>query len=138
MITTDQQYSVTRAHLAEFQTVLAALKESSDPVQRRLQMEAVRSQIVTFERDLALWEAGIQEPVPGTPDPAMLDLPAGADTRAGIIALKRAEIANIDRQIGIALDRIADWRRHRTWLEHEITTLEAEARELQPQYTHVG
>jgi hypothetical protein len=136
MIITDQQYGITRARLAEFQATLAALKGSTDPAWRHLEVAAVSSQIETFERELAMWEAGIHEPVPDMPRPADLELPAGVDARTGVIALKQAEITTIDHQIGVLLDRIADWRRHRAWLEREIATLEAEVTERQPQHSH--
>ncbi len=56
--------------------------------------------------------------------------------REAALLLKRAEVANIDVQIGIALDPIADWRRHRARLERKIAELEATAR--QPQEGHAG
>lgn len=37
--------------------------------------------------------------------------------------------------VGILLDRIADWLRHRAWLAREIADLEAEARAQVPSAT---
>lgn len=83
---------------------------------------AMQAQMV---REAAMWDAVIREPVPPSAElpPPLLD--EDLDDAAIAAYLKRAEVANIDRQVGIALDRIADWRRHRAWLEREITELEA-------------
>jgi hypothetical protein len=141
MITTEEEYAFTPERAAEFAARLErrtteAGKGSEDPARE----VAVRSQLLELQRELAMWEAGIREPVPGGPLDAVptiteeeyqaLTEPDRATFRPRLtIAVRQAEIANIDRQIGIALDRIADWRRHRSWLEREISDPAAADRE---------
>ena len=125
MITDEQQYAVTTTWVARCVASLERLQALADTEPHLAQRIAgTRSQLDVLRRELVIWEAGIREEVPGVPDP--LPPPEGPiDGATASVRLKRAEIANIDRQVGIALDRIADWRRHRAWLEREIAELEA-------------
>ena len=124
MITTEKEYAFTRERVAARGTPRIMLAE--------------------MRRELAMWEAGIREPV-SFPLLATATLPGldhseeqyealppeeRADYHQRLaIAAKHLEINAIDEQIGIALDRIADWRRHRAWLEREISELAASNRE---------
>ena len=137
MITAPDEYQVTIVRAAQFAEAVARLEATSDPGARhRTGVAGARAQLAQLERELAMWGAGIREGVPGEPDVAGLDLTpeqhdALSDTdraafsRGTAAAQKRGEVANIDRQVGIVLDRIADWRRHRAWLEREIAELDA-------------
>ena len=156
MITAPDEYQVTIVRAAQFAEAVARLDATSGSSARhRTGVAGARVQLAQLERELAMWEAGIREEVPGEPDVAGLDLTpeqhdALSDTdraafnRGTAAALKRAEVANIDRQVGIALDRIADWRRHRAWLEREIAELEALPTDAAPaeaapvEVTHAG
>jgi len=125
MIADEQQYAVTTTWVARCVASLEKLQALPDTEPHLAQRIAgTRSQLEVLRREIAMWEAGIREEVPPSPDAP--ELHAGPHDRAGAsVRLKRAEIANIDRQVGIALDRIADWRRHRAWLEREIAELDA-------------
>ncbi|MGH2347125.1 MAG: hypothetical protein ACRDG4_18005, partial [Chloroflexota bacterium] len=119
MIRSGHEYQITQERISEFQARLPHLAGTA-----RLGATSILAEL---RRDAAMWEAGIREPVPGNPDrvsPPWTDEQVnsmsdeeyvGASDQAAVL-LKQVEIANIDRQIGIALDRIADWRRHRAWL----------------------
>jgi len=124
MIADEQQYAVTTTWVARCVASLEKLQALPDTEPHLAQRIAgTRSQLEVLRREIAMWEAGIREEVPPSPDAP--ELHAGPHDRAGAsVRLKRAEIANIDRQVGIALDRIAYWRRQRAWLEREIAALE--------------
>ena len=147
MITTDEEYTITCEDATHFAERLATLEAHTGSATRdRARKAAIRAQLDELQRDLALWKADIREPVPGIAAP--IDPPQVADgvgvlsdeelQQAGRLvatAQKRGEIANIDRQIGTLLDRIADWRRHRAWLEREIAELDARASSPEPAQT---
>ena len=125
MIADEQQYAVTATWVARCVASLERLEVSPDTEPHRAQrIAAVVAQLGALRRELAMWEAGIREEVPSSPD-APEPLEGSCDRAGASVRLKHAEIANIDRQVGVALDRIADWRRHRAWLEREIAELEA-------------
>jgi len=134
MIANENEYRITRERIDQFR---AHLRDTSLAPSAR---GGAENMLADLEREIAMWEAGIREPVPGNPDlvsppwtseqvNTMSDAEFDQASRQAGILLKQAEIANIDRQIGIALDRIADWRRHRAWLEREISELAASDRE---------
>lgn len=134
LLTTDQQAEAARRARKEYRARLAG------PAIDQQEAGRLTNLLADTERAIALWEAGIREPVPGTPDrpdlgvtveayQAMNEEAEARYHRQLTIATDKAEIANIDRQIGIALDRIADWRRHRAWLEQEIADLTSQERE---------
>ena len=116
MIANEAERAITQKIIDESNVRDAAGEETSAGGR------AMQAQMV---REAAMWDAGIREPVPLSADlpPPLLD--EDLDDAAIAAYLKRAEVANIDRQVGIALDRIADWRRHRAWLEREIAELDA-------------
>ena len=133
MIANETQYQVTQRHVSNFRSALATLEQAppADPLDYQSQRGSITSMLEALQREIAMWEAGIREPVlgnPDRPDPgikveqvnAMSDADYDRFSRQTAVSLKQAEIANIDRQIGIALDRIAGWCRHRAWLEREI------------------
>jgi len=136
MIANAHEYRITRERVDQFRAHL------QDPNLSSSARGGAESMLADLEREIALWEAGIREPVPGNSDlvsppwtleqvNAMSDEDYERTSLQAGILLKQAEIANIDRQIGIVLDRIADWRRHRAWLEREISELTA-ATDRQP------
>ena len=132
MITSEEEYATTLEWVAKFVASLDRLDVSPDTEPHRAQRIAAAAQLGSLRRELAMREAGIREPVPPSPDAP--ELSEGSHDRAGAsVRLKRAEIANIDRQGGIALDRIAYWRRQRAWLEREIAALEGCRRRRRPQ-----
>lgn len=136
-ITTDEEMVVARRVRDAYRDRLAAQddQQAGDAAIERARLANLLGQV---ERQIALYDAGIREPVPGEPEPVPRSITAeqasamdeeahAAAGRRAAVALKHAEVANIDRQVGLALDRIADWRRHRAWLEREIADLEREA-----------
>jgi primosomal protein N'' len=142
MIANETQYQITQRHVENFRAALTALEQAppADPLNYQNQRGGISSMLEALQREIALWEAGIREPVPGNPERpdlgvtveqhnAMTDAEDAAFSLRLAVVSKQAEIANIDRQIGIALDRIADWRRHRAWLEREIADLAAADRQ---------
>ena len=61
-----------------------------------MRVAAIGSQLAALSRELAMWEAGNREPLPGVPD--LLPPPeAPIDEIAAAAHLKRAEAGNIDR-----------------------------------------
>lgn len=132
MVTTEQEYVTTQDRVRQFTERLDRLEALPDTTPGRAsRLAGTRNQLATLQRELAMWDAGIHEPVPGTLQYERVA--EDIEEQDAALLLKRAEIANIDRQIGLVLDRIADWRRHRAWLEREIAELEASAIERQPQ-----
>lgn len=135
LIASEEEAEQARKVVEHYRAQLKALNEgmAEDPALQATECEHTSSMLAMTQRMVALWEAGIREEVPGRPDPvAPSDVPLtggdpDVDERLAQRALKCAEIANIDRQVGIALDRIADWRRHRAWLAREVAELEAQA-----------
>ena len=119
MIANEHQYQITRERVEQMASRLAELTEAeaSDPDLATARAGAATI-LATLRREVAMWDAGIREPVPGVPD--LLDPTRPWATVSATIALKQAEIAQIDHAINATLDRIADWRRHRAWLETEI------------------
>ncbi len=120
MITTEEEYGFMRERTAECAARLGRLSTpSSKSAGNPMRDVATRDQLLEMQRELAMWEAGIREPVPGGPVDSVptiteAEYQALSETdRAEFrprfaIAVRQAEIANIDRQIGITLDRIAD------------------------------
>jgi len=134
MIANEQEYRITRERIDQFRSHLRNV--SLAPSARG----GAENMLADLEREIAMWDADIREPVPSSPDlvsppwtseqvNVMSDVEFDQASRQAGTLLKQAEIANIDRQIGIALDRIADWRRHRAWLEREISELAAPDRQ---------
>ncbi|HEY8283132.1 MAG TPA: hypothetical protein VIJ28_01965 [Chloroflexota bacterium] len=132
MIGSEHEYQITQDRIGEFEARLPHLSGTA-----RLGATAILTEL---KREIAMWEAGIREPLPDSPDlvqppwteeqvNAMSDEEFERASRQAAVLLKQAEIAHIDRQIGILLDRIADWRRHRAWLEREISELAAADRQ---------
>ncbi len=146
MIANDQQAAQARRVVQQYADQLRALDTDprSDPDLRAIERSRLSNMRAMIQRAIAMWEAGIREPVPChiqfTP-PSTSDqynAATGEDEarieRETTIAYKQAEIANIDLAITLLqhgtpnaadAERIADWRRHKAWLEREIAELMA-------------
>ena len=127
MISSEQEYGITQEWARRFAASLDTLRTAeAEDAYREMRVAAIGSQLATLRRELAMWEAGIREPLPSVPD--LLPPPeTPIDEATAAAQLKRAEVANIDRHIRIAHARIEDWRRHRAWLAREIVALEGGA-----------
>ncbi len=137
MISSKHQYQITLERISQFATRLAVLEvaQQADP-NLHVARNGAAGILAQLKREAAMWETHIREPVPDEPRRIESSIPVeqidalseqeyAEFARQTDTMLKRAQITNIDRQIALAEARIADWRRHRAWLEREIAALEA-------------